>query len=370
MQFAIYTSGHSPDSDYQWSSPSLKMLGSSLADLVSVGIVVYRNDEGLFSVYMHSENSKAVDYRGRGIRIGLLITGCEEEKMKGLVTWRITHWDQCAPVFQDFCTDFGTDGWTIDSEAIERFVQDIADIPPSEVIFEKRYENANTEENRLRLLEEIQHFDFSPATGLKLIVDASILSGTERLQFVRSEVERYLAKDAYLREWAFPKEKPSFSTKFTNILAERWIIQVLLPILITFVFVAMLLLTWRLNSQNLTLRAENATLITRVYAIDTEIAALKEVHRKELAKQAVEWEKKPEPANHIIVEKEKEELTSKQELAITSIPSPSSLSNQEADLKKREADLVSRQKELVQYLEGMIKGLTRIQQAIDKTNSQ
>ena len=207
MRCAIFTRGLSPRSDYDWSSSPQDKLNVYLG---GNGIVTSRNESGTFTVYFESEGSSVTkDFIQREIRIGLFINDITEAKAKGLVAWGLEHWGTFVNEFVPFCNDFGQDSWTINNEAIEQFVDNTIEIPLTGVQFTYRYKNANTPANRNILLENMREFDFFPTSGLKLIVDASAISGTEKMQTVCSQVERYLAKDASFEEWIIPKPKRS-----------------------------------------------------------------------------------------------------------------------------------------------------------------
>ncbi|MDR1052783.1 MAG: hypothetical protein LBL39_01255 [Planctomycetaceae bacterium] len=187
MQYAIYTRGI--NKDYIWS----KTLDDSAIHnfLSSNGVVVKRQPDDDFMVYLTSEPATKKDYIGRNITISCLVSGCSDWIAKGLTIYALQNWDHFVNDFEKFVNNFGSDDWSVDEDAVKRFVSKHS-ISTTGKNFTTRTENNNTNETRNDLLDELTKYDFSENTGIKCIIDNGVLTGNDNLIKVRTETDVYL----------------------------------------------------------------------------------------------------------------------------------------------------------------------------------
>ncbi|MDR3233225.1 MAG: hypothetical protein LBT46_06115 [Planctomycetaceae bacterium] len=190
MKFSAYTRGFK--NDYRWSSPPEFPLNEYVKE---DGIVVYRNADGTFFVYLCSGATDKTDYQQRKISVALFINGCSESKAKGFAYWALQHFGNTTANLERCIKYYGTDHWELDENAVKQFADSVVEIDVTEKFLKDRTENANTEENRRMLMYELLHYDFSPKNGLILCVDDGIKTG-EKLDEIRSQAQRYLTGKA------------------------------------------------------------------------------------------------------------------------------------------------------------------------------
>jgi hypothetical protein len=193
MKFFAYTRGFK--NDYRWSSPPALPFNEYLKEN---GIVIYRNANGNFSVYLCSEIADKTDYQQRRISAAVLIDGCGESKAKGFAYWALQSFGNYSLELERCIKHAGTDSWELDEKAIRQFVDSITEVETTGKPLIGRTENANTVENRQTLMRELQCYDFSSESGLKLCIDGGMKSG-EKLTEIRSQVQRYLTANASLK---------------------------------------------------------------------------------------------------------------------------------------------------------------------------
>ncbi|MDR1291131.1 MAG: hypothetical protein LBK06_08020 [Planctomycetaceae bacterium] len=187
MQYAIYTRGI--NKDYIWSQT---LDDSAIHNFLSSnGVVVKRQPDGDFMVYLTSEPATRKDYIGRNITISCLIAGCSDWIAKGLTIYVLQNWDHFVNDFEKFVNNFGSDDWSVDEDAVKRFVSKHS-ISTTGKNFITRIENNNTNETRNDLLDELTKYDFSLNTGIKCIIDNGVLTGNDNLIKVRTETDVYL----------------------------------------------------------------------------------------------------------------------------------------------------------------------------------
>ena len=210
MQYKIYTRGKTVD--YKWSAaPDYEFheyLGGN-------GIVVARANTGTYTVYLVSEPSSATDSQGRRMRICVLITECTEWKAKGIAVWALENWNGFCTTFERFVKDFGFDAWEADTEALEKFFNEIPGIDTTGATLIRRSENGNTPENRKVLADEIKNFDFSQTAGFKLAVDGALMTGG-KLKTLQEQVQRYLTGDGSLRHFKDDLPKQEFKPEISD----------------------------------------------------------------------------------------------------------------------------------------------------------
>jgi len=356
MKYSIFT--RSRNRDYQWNPPP----ADSLVEYVDgCGVAVKRGDNDLFSVCIKSEpDAGTVDFVGRPIVLALQIDSCTETKAKGLVVWALEHFGHSVAELSRCVVGFGRDTWEINVSAVEDLVNKVTDIPLANVRWGERYENAETEGNRQRLIKQIRHCDWTKDIGLKLVVDSGILTG-ENLNIIRSEVNQYLFRGAAERKLESPK-KSFFEDYFADIV-KFMTTNTVARNLIVIVFVGMVLLVWQRNSQITMLRKENVVLTEKQQTNNSKLAGVNEKHQQELENLSAEWEKKLESAHQIIEEKEKE-IAQLKYPQVVSVPPDSDVSAIRAELKDQEAHLSAQRKEIVRYIDEMIKELTKTKQAV------
>lgn len=190
MKFFAYTRGFK--NDYKWSSPPEFPFNEYLKEN---GVVIYRNANGRFSVYFCSEATDKTDYQQRKISVALLISGSNESKAKGLACWALEHFGSYASDLEQCIKYAGTDHWELDEKTARQFADSITEIDTTDKPLIDRTENTNMEENRQALRRELQDYDFSPKSGLKLCVDGGVKT-SEKLDEIRSQVQRYLTGNA------------------------------------------------------------------------------------------------------------------------------------------------------------------------------
>ncbi|MDR0337029.1 MAG: hypothetical protein LBI18_08060 [Planctomycetaceae bacterium] len=187
MQYAIYTRGI--NKDYLWNKPHNN---STIHDLLSShGIVVKRQTDGDFTVYLTSEKTTKKDYIGRNITISCLISDCSDWIAKGLTIYALQNWDHFVQDMEKFVNNFGSDDWSIDEDAIKRFVSKHSANTTGNYWITK-IENDNTTETRNELLENLTKYDFSENTGIKCVIDNGVLTGNDCLTKIRTETDVYL----------------------------------------------------------------------------------------------------------------------------------------------------------------------------------
>jgi predicted RNA-binding protein with PIN domain len=175
--------------DYTWSkTPDDSAIHGFLS---SNGIVVKRQPDDYFTVYLASEPTPKKDYIRRNITISCLISNCSDWAAKGLTIYALQNWNNFVQDFEKFVNNFGLDDWSVDESALKRFVsKHTADATGK--IFVVKIENNNTDETRNELLADLAKYDFSTGSGIKCIIDAGVLTGNDRLAKVRAEADVYL----------------------------------------------------------------------------------------------------------------------------------------------------------------------------------
>jgi hypothetical protein len=202
MRFSAYTRGFK--NDYKWSSPPEFNFHEYLKE---DGVIVYRNTGGTFCVYLSSAATDKKDYQQRSISVSLLVSDFSESKAKGLTCWALQHFGNYAAELEHCIKYPGTDNWELNEQAVKQFIDSITAIDTTERPLSDRTENANTAENREQLLQELHRFDFSPKNGIKLIIDSGVNTG-EKLNEIRSQVQRYLTGSATMRILEAEKKHP------------------------------------------------------------------------------------------------------------------------------------------------------------------
>jgi hypothetical protein len=190
MQFSIYTRGYNADYSWKNSQPELNFqeyLGAN-------GLLVARRIDGTFTVYLVSSPTAKTDYMSRKISIAVLVSGCTEAKAKALAVWALKHWDNSADTFSTFVDNFGKDEWTVNNSVFKQWIDNVADVAATDISFENRLGNGNTDASRKELIAELQQFKFNPKTGFKLVVDGGLMTG-QRFKDIQYAVDRYLFKD-------------------------------------------------------------------------------------------------------------------------------------------------------------------------------
>jgi predicted RNA-binding protein with PIN domain len=175
--------------DYVWSKPHDD---SAIHDFLSSnGVVVKRQPDGDFTVYLTSEPTTKKDYIGRNITISCLIFNCSDWIAKGLTIYALQHWNHFVQDFEKFVNNFGSDDWSVDEDAIRRFVSKHSANTTGKIL-ETKTEDDNTDETRNNLLEDLAKYDFSAGPGIKCVIDNGVLTGNDRLTKIRTEAEVYL----------------------------------------------------------------------------------------------------------------------------------------------------------------------------------
>jgi hypothetical protein len=234
MKYSVYTRGK--NDDYKWNLPSDEQISECLN---GCGFVVFRNENGMFSVYLGSESSDKLDYQQRPIRVGVLFSGCAESKAKGLAIWALEHFGRYSTELSKFVTNFGNDEWEINTKVIEHFINCATEIPVTDHQLTIRYEDAETSANRIVLAEEIKNSDWTLQSGFKVLVDSGLLSG-EKLEIVRKQVDQYLFKGAIRREWSVKQPSKTLTQRFCNFLSTCPTVWIL-PIVYYFIGCVLLL---------------------------------------------------------------------------------------------------------------------------------
>jgi len=186
MKYYVYCRGKNVD--YKWDPAPEYVLQNYLGDN---GFVVFRHDTGDYDVYLVSEPSEAVDFRGRRISIGVLVTGCAPAKAKGIAKWALDNWNAYGRQFAEFVADLGSDDWKPDSAKLGNFFERIPELPATGREFGQRTVNGNTAETRRALAADLAACDFTPRAGFKLVADGGLMTG-ENLRKIKESVQRYL----------------------------------------------------------------------------------------------------------------------------------------------------------------------------------
>jgi prefoldin subunit 5 len=187
MQYVIYTRGM--NKDYIWSKPHDDSANHDF--LSSNGIVVKRQPDGDYTVYLTSEPTTKKDYIGRNITISCLISNCSDWVAKGLTIYTLQHWNHFVQDFERFVDNFGSDDWSVDEDAVKRFVsKHLANATGK--TWATKIENDNTDETRNNLLEDLLQYAFSANAGIKCVIDNGVLTGNDCLTKIRTEADVYL----------------------------------------------------------------------------------------------------------------------------------------------------------------------------------
>ncbi|MDR3183385.1 MAG: hypothetical protein LBT89_10820 [Planctomycetaceae bacterium] len=200
--YAVYTRG--TKSNYRWSTPPALDFQNYLS---GSGIAVYRQVNGQFAVFVLSEPTARTNGTGQSVRIGVLATDCSEGQTKGLAAYVLAHSGEAlADAFAGFVRNGNAEQeWEADTAAVEHFLQGITPKKTAGKVFANRQANNNTAQTRSKLAAELSQYDFSPKSGLKLVIDAEKLSGSA-LNEVRTKVDRYLMKGG--RDETLPDKEP------------------------------------------------------------------------------------------------------------------------------------------------------------------
>ena len=237
MNYFIYSKGKNVD--YKWSAEPDSNFHDSLR---GNGISVARENTGEYTVYLESEPSAATDYQGRWISIGILVTGCTQEKAKGIAVWALEHWDKFCEVFERFVVGLGTDEWNPDSKELEWFFTGLPEIAVTGKVLDQRYKNGNSPESRQELAKELKEYDFSKTAGFKLIADGDLMTGGN-LHEIQKKVQRYLTgdggKEFFRDEPPQPTPNPHQATKIMK--SPKFIVVLMIVLLVlALVFVSFL----------------------------------------------------------------------------------------------------------------------------------
>jgi len=190
MQYSIYTRGF--NADYCWKNSQPRV---GIQDYLNAnGVLVARDSEGKFDVYLCSSPTEKKDYMGRQISIAVFVSGCTETKAKELAIWALEHWDNFADTFSTFVDDFGKDEWTVNNSVFKQWVDNVAEVAATDIPFENRLGNGNTDKSRKELIAELRQFKFNQKAGFKLVVDGGLMTG-QRFKDIQYDADRYLFKD-------------------------------------------------------------------------------------------------------------------------------------------------------------------------------
>ena len=190
MQYSIYTRGFNTDYCWKHLEPRVRIQDYLNAN----GVLVARDPEGKFDVYLCSPPTEKKDYMGRKISIAVFVSGCTEAKAKGLAGWALEHWNNSADTFSTFVDDFGKDEWTANNSVLKQWVDNVAEVAATDIPFGNRLGNGNTDESRKELITELRQFKFNQKAGFKLVVDGGLMTG-QRFKDIQYDVDRYLYKD-------------------------------------------------------------------------------------------------------------------------------------------------------------------------------
>ncbi|MDR0337875.1 MAG: hypothetical protein LBI18_12375 [Planctomycetaceae bacterium] len=277
MQISIYTRGQHNDNTWK---PQAKWndINAYLSD--TNGLLVYRQDNDLFSVYAVSEPSEKRDYQNRLISIGLLFSDCSEIETRKLTTFCLSNWGQLCVYFTAFIENFGSDRWNINIERLSKFVNRLPVVEDHRYVFLSRYENDNTADTRKKLCNEMKQCTFSDGKGLKLVVTEIPLTGSAAT-IIRSQVDRYFWCNGIEKTLAAKTTKTTETKKRVNVEPKKeTILDWLHYALIVLIMACMLSMTTFYNLVYLPLNTDVNTLQTNLKKVKMECDDLKTEHNE------------------------------------------------------------------------------------------
>jgi hypothetical protein len=217
---AVKTAGFSKNAEFRWDCQpadiETRCRSLEIADENEPGIVVCKNNDEKFDIFIVGIDRNVTEFMSRPIRMKVFVGGLTETAARGTAIGILKDWQQSAVKFAGAVTDdrsITDKEWKVDFATIKSAVEAYPAAPKADPFAERR-SNTNNKETREQLFLELSKNRFSDRPGIKLYCAGSLNDPTQKPQIL-AEADRFYnpnAKDGVL-ESPKPVVTPPTKTK-------------------------------------------------------------------------------------------------------------------------------------------------------------